>query len=632
MGVQPLVRPAAHARRRSTRIARPSIVLSFDAWQRLFGDDRRVLGKTLDLNGIPRYDRRRDAARLQLSRRAERFLDAVRISTRRSAPTAISTSSPPSAVSLPGATLEQARAEMVRSSRLGSRATGRSTTRERASSLQPLRDTIVGDARAATAACSWARWRSCCSSPAPISATCCSLARPARRREIAVRQRARRRSAGESRGSCSRRARCSPLVGGVAGLARRQSISQAACSRHRRRRICRAPRRSRSTDACWCSRSPRRWSPACSSAACPRGSSRAADRPTRLREGARGSSGSQWARNALVVSELALAMILLTGAGLLLRSFDAAAAREPGRAHRARAHVFASRRGSADPTFFPATLERIRALPGVRSVAIVEPTCRSADAASARGSIASIVRCPTTCSRPANAYRVVSPDYFATVGHHAAVWAVVSTTQDRPRRAGDRRQRGAGEEVLSGREPARQTGLPRRAGQPPVPAARRSSASLRDTRDVGLGSDPIPTVYIPLAVMPTVAVLLVSSCAPPATRRRSIAVDSRDHSRARSDAFPCATCRRSTTSSPPRSRRRAGRRRCSACSRVVALVMATLGVFGVLSFIVTQRTRELGIRIALGASSTSVRRLVVRPRAGAGRSRDWPWASPEPSR
>ena len=44
----------------------------------------------------------------------------------------------------------------------------------------------------------------------------------------------------------------------------------------------------------------------------------------------------------------------------------------------------------------------------------------------------------------------------------------------------------------------------------------------------------------------------------------------------------------------------------------VALIIAVLGVFGVLSFLVTQRTRELGIRIALGASPADVSQLVVR--------------------
>jgi putative ABC transport system permease protein len=44
----------------------------------------------------------------------------------------------------------------------------------------------------------------------------------------------------------------------------------------------------------------------------------------------------------------------------------------------------------------------------------------------------------------------------------------------------------------------------------------------------------------------------------------------------------------------------------------VALAMAAIGVFGVLSFSVTRRSREMGIRVALGADAGALRRLVVR--------------------
>ena len=133
---------------------------------------------------------------------------------------------------------------------------------------------------------------------------------------------------------------------------------------------------------------------------------------------------------------------------------------------------------------------------------------------------------------------------------------------------------------------------------------------VSDTRDLGLGSDPVPTVYMPLAVMPSWPFFsyVIRTTGSPST----LMPDVRRIVRELDPAVPIrnvATLDDVVSSA-------VGPARWSTTLLTVfaalALVMAVLGVFGVLSFLVTQRRREIGIRVALGASPSSVRALVVR--------------------
>ncbi len=324
-----------------------------------------------------------------------------------------------------------------------------------------------------------------------------------------------------------------------------------------------------------------------------------------LREGAKGSDNQQWARSVLVVSEIALAMVLLTGAGLLLRSF-ALLQRVDAGVRQDHVMTFSVRLPRDDRTFFPRSIERLRALPGVRSAALTSQL-----PVTGRGIGAWFNRIdkplPAGVNPTGEAYRVVTPGYFETMGIALRRGRGIETTDthDAPVVVVNEalvRKYYRGEDPL---------GKPIYLGAPDNRLFREASivGVVSDTRDVGLGSDPLPTVYIPLAVMPgwpAFSYVLRTQQEPGA-----IIAAAR---RAMREIDPTLPVRDVASMDDVLSTAVAPARWSTTLLGVfagVALVIAVLGVFGVLSFVVTQRTRELGIRIALGAAPAQVRRHVV---------------------
>ena len=577
------------------------IVLSFDLWHRLYGDDRRILGQSINLGGVPRTivgvmpagftfpGAPNDfwvPSRLDAKFRANRdqyFIAAIgRLA--------------------PGTTIERAQAEMqVESARLtrdwpmynqGTRI-----------DVAPLRDAIVG-------ATSQRLWVLMGAVAFVLLITCANLGNlllaraTTRRREFAV-----RRALGAGASRVTRQLLTESLViallGGAMGLAVGKAFLKLVLAAQVTTNL---PR----SDEIALDGRVLLFTLIVSLIAgvffgvVPAWQLGRAPAAGALRDGDRGSGGSQFARGVLVVAELALAMILLAGAGLTLRSFSLLERVNPGvRSDHVLTFTVSPR--SAAPTFFPTTLERIRALRGVTSAAVVTTL-----PISGRGIGAWFNRIdrplPDNVQPTGEAYRVVTPDYFATVG--------IRLVSGRLLNGDDRKEAPAivvNEALVKKYYPGENPiGKPVYLGAPDNRLFQQAPivGVVSDTRDLGLGSEPAPTVYIPLAVMPTWPFFsyVVRTTGDPATimpdvrrivRELDPAVPIRNVE-AHDDVVSAAVApaRWSTT--------------LLSVFAALALVMAVLGVFGVLSFLVTQRRREIGIRVALGASPSAVRALVVR--------------------